>query len=269
MNVNGFAHTHVIMRRTFLVLQLLAAAAGVFLVVSFRLQELLAPQSAELDRLAEVALAAIVLLSIGMIVILRFAPELRRLSIAVSVAILALTILTGVAPRLLWTHRRAAIEAARLDEARRRDEAFAQELRTWAATIDANAGSARRLTAEQAWALVNVVSVAGHYDDGANPFSSQALALLRKALAANIVDVNLGVQGKRASDAAPRPLFLQFYKEQIEPAGRVKTLAAQDWTIMKLLAGNGADLARPDAAALVADLAKTEVPGPGRFIGLR
>jgi len=260
---------HVIMRRTFLVLQLLAAATGVFLVVSFRLQELLAPQSAELDRLGEAALAAIVLLSIGIIVILRFVPARRRLSIAVSVAILALTVLTGVAPRLLWTHRQSAVEAARLDEARRRDEAFAQELRSWAATIDANAAAARPLTAEQAWALVNVVSVAGHYDDGANPFSSQALALLRKALAAKLLDVNLRVQGKRASDTAPRPLFLQFYKEQIEPAGRVKTLAAQDWAIMKLLAENGADLAQPDAAPLVADLAKTEVPGPGRFIGLR
>lgn len=260
---------HVIMRRTFLVLQLLAASGGVVLVVSFRLQELLAPQSAELDHLAEAALGAIVLLSLGMIAILRFVPEPRRFSAAVSVAILALTVLAGVAPRLLWTHRQAAIEAARRDEARRRDEAFAQELRTWAATIDATATAARPLTAEQAWELVNVVSDAGHYDEGANPLSSQALVLLRKALAAKLLDVNLSVQGKRASDTAPRPLFLQFYKEQIEPAGRVNTLAAQDWAIMKLLAGNGADLARPDAAPLVADLAKTEVPEVGRFIGLR
>ncbi len=260
---------HVIMRRTFLVLQLLAAVAGVALVVSFRLQELLAPQSAELDHLAEAALAAIVLFSLGLIVLSRLAHVPRGPSIGVRVVILALTVLSGLAPQILWAQHQAAIEVARLDEARRRDEAFALELWTWQATIDDAATAARPLAAEQAWNLVNFVSVAGHYDDGPNPFSSQALALLRKALAARILDVNVSVQGKRSSDTAPRPLFLQFYEEQIEPAGRVKTLAAQDWAIMKLLAANGADLSQPEAAVLVADLAKTEVPGPGRFIGLR
>jgi hypothetical protein len=253
------------MRRTFLVLQLLAAATSAFLVVWFRLQQLLAPQSAELDHLAETALAAVVLLSVGMVVISRLARGSRRLSAGLGTAIVALTILSGVAPRLHWAHRQAAIEAARRDEARRLVEAFAQELATWTATIDASAAAARPLTAEQAWEFVNLVSRAGHYDDGA----TQALALLRKALAAKILDVNAVVQGRRRSDTAPRPLFLQFYKEQIEPVDRVNALPAQDWAIMKLLAANGADLNHPAAAPLVADLAKTEVPGAGRFVGLR
>ena len=257
------------MRRTFLVLQLLAAAASAFLVVWFRLQQLMAPQSAELDHLAEAALMAIVLLSLGMIVIPRLAETPRAVSVAVSAAIVALTMASGFAPRLLWAHRQAAIEAARLDEARRRDEAFALALRTWAATIDDSATAARPLTAEQAWELVNLVSSAGHYDSGANAPAAQWLALLRRALVAKILDVNVAVQGLRPSHTAPRPLFLQFYKEQIEPVDRINALAAQDWAIMKLLAGNGADLSHPDAAPLVADLAKTEVPGAGRYIGLR
>jgi hypothetical protein len=38
---------------------------------------------------------------------------------------------------------------------------------------------------------------------------------------------------------------------------------------MRLLAAGGADLALPDAALLVADLAKTVVPGPSRFVSLK
>jgi hypothetical protein len=77
------------------------------------------------------------------------------------------------------------------------------------------------------------------------------------------------VQGRRLSDTAPRPLFLQFYKESVEPFGRTSALAAQDWAIMQLLAAAGADLSQSDATPLVADLAKTGVPGAGRFIELR
>ncbi len=257
------------MRRTFLVLQLLAAAASAVVVVSFRQQELLAPQTAELDHLAEAALAAIVLLSVGAIVAWRYTGASRRLSIAVSAVIVALTVLSGFAPHLIRAHQRAVAEAARAAEDRHRDEALALELRTWTATIDDNAAIARPLTAEQAWEFVNLVSRAGRYDDRPDSFPAQALALLHKALAEKILDVNAAVQGRRLSDTAPRPLFLQFYREQIEPAGRVKTLQAQDWAIMKLLAEAGADLSRPDAAPVIADLGKTEVPGPGRFIGLR
>ena len=113
------------------------------------------------------------------------------------------------------------------------------------------------------------MSRAGRHDDGADAPSAQALALLRKAIAAGMIDVNAPVQGKRPSDTAPRPLFLQFYMESIEPVRRGSALAAQDWAIMRLLATGSADLSQPEAAPLVTDLAKTEVPGAGRFIGPR
>ncbi len=257
------------MRRSVLAVQLLVAAASVFNVVSFRLQELMAPQSAELDRLAAAALAAIVLLSAGMIMLWRYGGASRGLSAGVSAVAIALTVLSGFAPRIVWAHRQAVAEAARLAEDRRLDEAFSIALRTWRTAIDDNAAAARPLTTERAWEFVNLVSRAGRYDDGTDPPGTQALALLRKALAADILDVNAPVQGRRLSDTAPRPLFLQFYKEQVETFGRGSALAAQDWAIMQLLAASGADLSSSDAAPLVADLAKTAVPGPGRFIELR
>lgn len=254
------------MRWSFLALQLLVAAASAFNAVSFRLQELMAPQSAELDPLAAGALAAIVLLCVGMVVIWRYAGALRGLS--AGVAILLLTAVSGFAPRMVWTHRQAMVETERLAEDRRSNEAFASELREWTDQINANAATHRPLSAEQAWAFVDFASRAGRYDDGTDPPVGQALSLLRKALAADILDVNASVQGRRLNDTAPRPLFLQFYKERIEPLGHVDALAAQDWAVMQLLAAAGADLSQSDAAPLVADLAKTSVPGARRFIGL-
>ncbi len=257
-----------IMRWSLPALQTLVAAASAFNVVSFRLQELMTPQSAELDRLAAAALAAIVLLCFGMIVIWRYAGALRGLSAGVAVAILLLTAVSGFAPRMVWAHREAMVETERLAEDRRSSEAFASELREWTDQINANAATHRPLSAEQAWAFVDFAGRAGRYDDGTDPPSAQALALLRKALAADILDVNASVQGGRLNDTAPRPLFLQFYKERIEPLRHINALAAQDWAIMQLLAAAGADLSQSDAAPLIADLAKTGVPGAGRFIGL-
>ncbi len=254
------------MHRTFLGLQLLAAVASAFVVVWFRLQELLTPQSAELDHLAEAALAAIVLLSLAMVAISRLAFSSHGFGIAVRVGILALTVLSGFGPHILRAPRKAALEAAHLADERRLDEAFLREVETWRMTIDHDAAAARPLTAEQAWEFIDLVSRAGYCND---PPPAQALALLRQALAAKILDVNVMVQGRRRSDTAPRPLFLQFYKERVEPLGRIRALPAQDWAIMKSLAANGADLTLPDAAPLVADLARTEVSGPWRYIGLQ
>ncbi len=256
------------MRWSLLALQTLVAAASTFNVASFRLQELMAPQSAELDRLAAGALAAIVLLCVGMVVIWRYAGPLRGPSAGVAVAILLLTAASGFAPRMVWAHRQAVAEAEHLAEDRRSNEAFASELREWTDQTNANAATHRPLSAEQASAFVDFASRAGRYDDGKDPPSAQALALLSKALAADILDVNAPVQGSRLNDTAPRPLFLQFYKERIEPLRHVDALAAQDWAVMQLLAAAGADLSQSDATPLVADLAKTSVPGAGRFIGL-
>jgi len=253
------------MRWSILALQWVATAASLANVVFFRLQELMAPQSAELDRVATAGLVAVAALSVGAIVVSRYLIGWPALRSGAAVAIIALTLLSGFAPRLVWAHRQAVAQAQRVAEARQRAAAFAAELRGWRATVEAR----RPLVTAQAWTFVDFCTRAGRYDDGSNPPSAQALALLRAALAARMIDVNAPIQGPRLSDTAPRPLFLQFYKERIEPLRSGSAIAAQDWAVMKLLAAGGADLAQGDAAPLVADLAKTEVPGAARFIGLR
>ena len=257
------------MRWSLVVLQVLVAAASAINVISFRLQNLLAPQSAQLDRSAILALAAIVALSVVAVLAWRFARASRAVRASIAVAALLLTMAAGFAPRVVEAHRQAAAQAAQTLEGQRREEAFSREMREWKDEVDGRAATLRPFETDQAWALVNFVSDAGRRSNGPDAPSAQALTLLRMALQAKIIDVNAPVQGARLSDVSPRPLFLQFYKEKIEPMRRATAIAAQDWAIMQQLAAAGADLTLPDAAPLVADLAKTPAPGAGQFIGLR
>lgn len=258
-----------VMRRLGLALQMVVAAAAAVGVVSFRLQHLLAPQSADLDRLVLAALVAIAAFSAGAVMLWRNRAAASPARIAMSGLLIALTLLSGVAPATVEARREAAVDTARQLEDQRREQAFARELHEWTDQIDGNVATIRPLTTAQAWAFVDFVSRAGHHDDGGDPASAQAMALLRKALIAGRIDVNAPMQGKRLSDTAPRPLFLQFYKEHVEPVRRGNALALQDWTIMQLLATSGANLSQPDAAPLVTDLMRTVVPGAGRFVGLK
>src|SRR5215471_9318042 len=125
------------MRWSFLALQSVAVAVSLVNVVFFRLQELMAPQSAELDRLATAGLVAIAVLSVGAIVVSQYVRGSPALRSGVAVAIIALTVLSGFAPRLLWAHRQAVVAAQRVTEERQRDEAFAAELSAWRATVEA------------------------------------------------------------------------------------------------------------------------------------
>jgi len=258
-----------VMRRLCLILQLVTAIGGAVAAVSFRLQNLLSPHGAELDHLVIAAVVAIAVLSVGAVLLWRNGAIAGRARLGVSGVLIALTVLCGFVPGAVEAHRQATVEAARQLDDQRREQAFARELREWTDQVDGDVATLRPFTAEQAWAFVNFVSRAGRYDDGPTPPSAQALALLRKALISGRIDVNAPVQGVRPSDTAPRPLFLQFYKEQVEPVRRATTLPEQDWTIMRLLATSGANLSRPDAAPLAADLTRTVVPGAGRFVSLR
>ena len=258
-----------VMRTLCLILQLVAAIAAAVVAASFRLQELLSPNGTDLDRLVGIAFVIIAGLCAGGVLLWRNGTITNRARAGLSALLVALTVLSGFMPGVVEQQRRAAAEVVRQVDDQRREQAFARELREWTDQVDGNVATLRPLTTEQAWAFIDFVSRAGRYDDGTPPPSERALALLRKALIAGRIDVNAPVQGRRPSDTAPRPLFLQFYKERVEPVRRAIALPAQDWAIMQLLATSGASLSRPDAAPLATDLTRTVVPGAGRFVGLR
>ncbi|TPQ38919.1 hypothetical protein C2U70_07905 [Bradyrhizobium guangdongense] len=255
------------MRLPILVLQLLVASASVFNVIRFRLDNLLVERGAEFDRLALAGLAGAALSTAAVLVLCWRVTALSLPRAGLALVLIGLTALSGVAPGMIESRIRAGEHATREVEHQQREDAFARELAQWTAEIDRRTAMAQPLEPAQAWSFVDCIASAGYRDQGANPPSAQALELMRRALAAGLIDVNAAVQGRRPADRAPRPLFLQFYAERVAPVRNV--LARQDWEIMRLLAAGGADLALPDAAPLVADLAKTVVPGPSRFVSLK
>lgn len=267
MNRCGFQATKPIMRRFIVLLQFIVAAAGMFMLVRFRLDNLLLEQAAELDRLTVSALVVITVCTVWNVVLCRQATALSQRSAGPAVLLLAVTAVSGLLPEIVETRSRASAQIARESEQQQRYREVERELQAWAAELDRRTAQSRPLEAERAWELLDAVSTAGYWDQEPDPLSLRALAVLRKALTSRLMDVNAMVRGHRPKDETTRSLYLQFFKERVEPF--YHALPRQDWEIMQLLAGAGADLARPDAAALVADLAKTPQSGPSRFITLR
>jgi hypothetical protein len=258
--------TNSLMRWSILVLQLLVAFASLINIVGFRLDNLLRNGPVDLDRLTLAALAAVVILTSEVLILCRRKAVLTPWRVAIAVPLVLLTALSGFVPRSVDAYARAAEQAARDADQQQRYQAVARELRERADDVEQRASQARPFNPEQAWAFLDFTSSTVYFDEGSGPLSQQALELLRKALASRLIDVNAGVRGHRANDLIARPLFLQFYRERIAPLRN--ELVRQDWEIMRLLASAGADLTLPDAAPLVADLAKTAIPSPPRVIRL-
>ncbi|MCP3466898.1 hypothetical protein [Bradyrhizobium sp. CCGUVB23] len=255
------------MRWLLTILQLLVALASAFNIIRFRLDNLLLERAAELDRLTLAGLAVAAVSTAAVLVLCWRVTALTPPRAGLGLVLIGLTALCGVVPGMIESRVRAVEQATRKAEQQQRDDAFARELFQWTADVDRRAAAAQPLEPAQAWAFLDCIATAGYRDEGANPPSSQALELLRRALAAGLIDVNAVVPGHHLNEPVARPLFLQFYAERIAPLRYA--LARQDWEIMRLLAAGGADLALPDAAPLVADLAKTVVPGPSRFVSLK
>ncbi|WGD55567.1 hypothetical protein QA641_17780 [Bradyrhizobium sp. CB1650] len=247
-------------------LQMVIAFASAFNVIRFRLDNLLIEGATELDRLTLSALVAIAVLTTAVLTLCWRVPAIMPRRAALALLMVALSSVCGFVPQTLQKQRRTEEYVASRAREEHRDNVLVSELRWWAEDIDKRIAASHPLEPDQAWALLDAVSSAGHRDDGPNSPSAQALELLQMAIAAGLIDVNADVPGHRLKDPIARPLFLQFYMERIEPLRY--SLARQDWEIVRLLASS-AELSRPDAAPLLADLKKTVVPGPSRFISLK
>ena len=246
------------MRITLVIVQIVVAALGVANIVHYSLDNLLSTQQPTTT--IDAALAAIAALTIAGIAVgwkarTPYAPALLGLCIILTTA-------AGFAPRVVARYEAEAAARQLAQEDRRADQGLQDDLGRWSTEVDARMAAQRPVTGAEAWALLDVVRTAVLRDR-----SPEATALLQKAISGKVLDPNVPVQGKRPVDTAPRPLFLQFYKEAVEPGLRVHALRAADWKLMQILAA-GADMADPDAAALATELGKTPKPSAGDFISL-
>jgi len=246
------------MRITLVVVQVVVAALSVANIVHYSLDNLLSTQQPTTT--INAAVAAIFALTIAGIAVgwkagTPYAPALLLLCILVTTA-------AGFAPRVVARYEAEAALRLRAQEERRADQGLQDDLGRLSADVDARIAAQRTLTGAEAWALLDVVRTAVLRDRG-----PEASALLQKAIGSKVLDPNTPVQGKRPVDIVARPLFLQFYKETVEPGQRVHALRASDWKLMQILA-EGADLRHPEAAALATELRKTPKPGVSGFITL-
>ncbi|CCE12167.1 membrane hypothetical protein [Bradyrhizobium sp. STM 3843] len=251
------------MRLVLLAVQIVVAGLSLANIIYFRLNNLLAPSQPEAATSG--AVLAIVGLTIAAIGVSRKATAPRLPTILALLIVLTGT--AGFVPRLTAVYE--ADVAARLRE---RDDQNAEQimqsdLTRWSAEIDARLAEHRALSGDEAWALLDAVRESDLRYRGLANRQPEAIALLQKAMKGKVFDPNVMVQGKRPVDTAPRPLFLQFYKETIETGKRARAVRAADWQLMQVLAV-GADLTRPEAAALAADLGRTVKPRAGDFITL-
>jgi hypothetical protein len=251
-------------------LQALVAIASIMNVLGHLLSNLMDPRRPTSQPEIIGAVASILLLTGVCVYICRRSgwPLTRRKWIWLGV-ISVLTALAGFAPQQVKIYRDAERQAAQAQENQQYEEAFLRQLRAWEVKVESLVGSLDTLGGSEAFDLVKFVARSDLTYRGLADHRPEAFALLNKALVGKALDPNVLVKGVRPVDVEPRPLFLQLYVETIEIGHRINAIDAIDWQIMQVLAANGADLSRPDAAALRADLAKNVVPTVGKFIRLQ
>lgn len=188
------------MRWLLTILQLLVALASAFNIIRFRLDNLLLERAAELDRLTLAGLAVAAVSTAAVLVLCWRVTALTPPRAGLGLVLIGLTALCGVVPGMIESRVRAVEQATRKAEQQQRDDAFARELFQWTADVDRRAAAAQPLEPAQAWAFLDCIATAGYRDEGANPPSSQALELLRRALAAGLIDVNAVVPGHHLNE---------------------------------------------------------------------
>jgi hypothetical protein len=242
------------MPRGLLVLLVLAASAlSGASVVWFWLDGLMKVRP-EATRLAlTYAPVAILLLAV---IALILAWQARRQALVIGLCVLIL--LAGVTPRLVdFTAESLADRQAQSED----DSVVADFETDFAArTKDVAARSASR-EIYRPLAMLDLVDFAGTADLSYRSLpdhTAEAVALLKQALAAGLVDPNVRLDDPPVAKYAGAPLYLYVYDRDVKPL-RARLIKARDWDLLQLLITNGADLTVPEAAELRADLAKTVV----------
>jgi len=245
-------------------IQLAAGAVSIVNVVHFRLTNLLEPSQEATDFAALATLAVIIVLTI--LAPLAAAKGARWLAAAV-----AATLIVGFAPRIVDATMRHATAVAREREDRGIEAKFLSDLAARKQDLAARISDGRSYTPEEAFDLIWFVSQADLSYRGLPDYSGDALTLLQQALEGKVVDPNGRVQHGPWKTLSGAPLFLYFYEMRISPAVRVNGIVEfDDWKLLELLIGNGADLTLAEAAPLKEDLRKTPVRDvSGRFMRLR
>ena len=185
-------------------------------------------------------------------------------------AVIAVTLIVGFAPRIVDAVTRHESALARRAEDRCIEATFLDDLATRKQDVEARISNGRSYTPDEAFDFIWFVSQANLSYRGLPNYFGDAIALLQRALEGKVVDPNGRMEHGPWMKLSGAPLFLYFYEVRIRPAVRANAIQVEDWKVLELLVGNGADLTLTEAGPLTEDLRKTPVrDAAGRFMRLQ
>lgn len=237
-----------------------------FLVLSFIMRS----GASEVETIALTAFCVVIaVFVIAVILAFTTSPPLWRFVFPTAIAVI---LIAGFVPHLLSAQAERQVARARAAADQAFEAKVVADIAAIGREVDRRIAEKRPYTPQEMLAFLNFVGDTNLTYRSRGDHSPEALALLKRALDAKLVDPNAMVRGPRPVDVADVPLFLQFYRSRIRwstrPPGAVR-VDKIDWDIFRLLAAGGADLAQSAAAPAVEDLQrKATVDDTGRYLEL-
>ena len=249
----------------YVVLPLVAAAAGLANVVWFRLENLLRESWAPLLDFAWYgSIGAIVILAVVAMLAVRWRPLVRRSTLGVAVALM---LAVGFVPRALDFALQMSATASDQAAGADLEMQFQSDLLDRTDDVDQRTASKMPYTGAEALDFLEFAADADLSWRSLPDHTPEVFALVEQAITGGVLDPN-ALMPTPTADSPPESVTLAFYDRRVRP-GAPAAIKKHDWDVLEILAGNGADLSSPAAASLRADLARTVVLGPGRFLSLK
>jgi len=231
-----------------------AAVASALNVAALTFEHLLDPRwGSEAQNVQAISLIAIAAFSAAGVWLI-----VRGIAVRWLFGVIVLIVAVGFIPRVYDVRLKAEIQASHLAAIRALEAKVLGAIETRRQDVATRIAAQRPYQGDEARLFMVFVTDADISSAGGPNHSPQSIALLQRALETKVLDPNTIVKQPLRADRGPEPLSINFYRNVRQVPEQ--SLLGRDWTILKLLAANGADLTRPDAAPFAADLRKKETP---------
>ncbi len=237
-------------RTAIIVVQVIAAVLALGLIYFSLVIQVMRPSSTAAD-VARV-------LAVGTVVVLTVVGLTAKGGTSARNALL-LTLAAGVAPIAVYQidqfvddQRGAAWQRG---ENARHDAKARERIENRTRDVEARLARKRAYAGQDALDFVDEVSYVDLGYLGLPDRSGVMLDLLKRALAAKLIDPNIMVKGPRPVDVKPEPLFLHYYRANIRRFPN-NSVVPRSFEIFQLLVAGGADLALAPSHPIAEDLAR-------------
>jgi hypothetical protein len=245
----------------YVVIPLVAAAASALNLVRFWLDNLMRPSWPAL--LSLVWWSAFVVIVAALILAVRSMEHGRRAFLAIALVVI---VAAGFAPRIVELVLSGQQQARDQAEGADIEMEFQSAYLDRSEDVQSRIAAHRTYTAEEALDLLDFAATSDLSWHSLPDHTAETFALVKDALAADVLDPN-ALATPATADSPAVTLTLLYWEKNVRP-GSPGAIEKHAWDLLQMLVAAGADLSSPDAAPLRADLAKTVVPGEGRFVRL-